>query len=81
MVRQITRFLGTTTIMFFPLRKPKRDFFIWVTIKSAVLCAIIAGSVVGDFKEALLLIIMGVVGFTKAVVTFPLIFVSMTVLI
>ena len=41
----------------------------------------IAGSVVGDFKEGLLIMIMAIVGFAKAVMTFPLILVSTNMLI
>ena len=81
MVRQITRFLGTSIILFFPLGKPKRDFSVLTIIKSVVLCAMIAGSVAGDFKEGLLILIMAVVGFAKAVTTFPLMLVSTNMLI
>ena len=81
MIRQITRFLGTTIILFFPLGKPKRGFSILTIIKSVVLCAMIAGSVVGDFKEGLLVMIMAVVGFAKTVISFPLMFVSKNLLI
>ena len=81
MVRQITPFVGTTVILFFPLHKPKKSFSILTIIKSVVLCAMIAGSVAGDLKEGLLVMIMVVVGFAKIVISFPLMFVSKNLLI
>ena len=81
MIRQVMRLLGTVFILFFPLRKPKRDFFVWTTIKSIVLCTMVAGTVVSsNYREGFFFLIMTVVGLTKTVIALPVFFVSISVL-
>ena len=81
MIRQISRLFGTIIILFFPLRKLKRDFSILTIVKSVVLCAMIAVSAVKYFKAGWLLMIMAVMGLTKAVATFPIVFSSINMFI
>ena len=81
MIRQIMRLVGTIFILFFPIRKPKRDFFIWTVIKSIALVAMIASGVVSNYREEFFILIMAIVGLAKTVIGLPVFFVSIFFLI
>ena len=76
MMRQIGKLIGLIWLLLIPLKKPKRDYFIFTSIKCVMLLMMIAGSMFGEFKSIFFCLLMGIIGILKAVGTCPHMFVS-----